>query len=83
MTEIILLGYLLIQFFGHFRLDDIKYEQVSDETLESLSEYLEELVASEAAPQDCDVLYSVSIEASRHPLLHSHVQGHCCTISLT
>ena len=48
-----------------FSLDDIKYEQVSEETLESLSEYLEELMASDTAPQDCDVLYSVSTEAER------------------
>ncbi|XP_063885207.1 frataxin, mitochondrial-like [Scylla paramamosain] len=42
-------------------LDDIQYEQISDETLESLSEYLEELVAVDTAPQDCDVLYSSGV----------------------
>ncbi|XP_045124206.1 frataxin, mitochondrial-like isoform X2 [Portunus trituberculatus] len=42
-------------------LDDIRYEQISDETLESLSEYLEELVALDTAPQDCDVLYSSGV----------------------
>ena len=48
-----------------FRLDDVRYEQISDETLESVSEYLEELVALDTAPQDCDVLYSVSIEGAQ------------------
>ncbi|KAG0701608.1 Frataxin, mitochondrial [Chionoecetes opilio] len=42
-------------------LDEVRFEQVSDETLESLTESLEEAVARDAAPQDCDVLYSTGV----------------------
>lgn len=44
-----------------FEVSEVRYEQVSDETLESLSEYLEELVASETGLQDSDVLYSSGV----------------------
>ncbi|XP_045604277.1 frataxin, mitochondrial [Procambarus clarkii] len=42
-------------------LSESIYEQLSDETLESLSDFLEELTSSEHAPGDCDVLYSVGV----------------------
>lgn len=35
---------------------------MSDETLESLTEYLEELVESDCAPVDSDVTFSVSLQ---------------------
>ncbi|XP_064077817.1 frataxin, mitochondrial-like isoform X1 [Macrobrachium nipponense] len=41
--------------------DDITYEHISDETLESLSEYLEELVETEDSLVDADVLYSSGV----------------------
>lgn len=43
------------------RVDNACYERVSDETLDSLSEVLEELIESDEAPPDSDVLYSVCI----------------------
>lgn len=42
-------------------LDEIKYEEISSETLETLTEVLEELTESEKAPQDSDVLYSTGV----------------------
>ncbi|XP_053641961.1 frataxin, mitochondrial isoform X2 [Cherax quadricarinatus] len=42
-------------------LSELAYEQLSDDTLESLSDYLEELISREEAPADCDVLYSAGV----------------------
>ena len=51
-------------YFYSFRviLDDISYERISNETLESLTEFLEELVEEESSLVEADVLYSVSSE---------------------
>ncbi|XP_047485442.1 frataxin, mitochondrial-like [Penaeus chinensis] len=42
-------------------IDQTTYEHVSDETLESLTEYLEELVETDCAPIDSDVTYSTGV----------------------
>ncbi|ROT85939.1 hypothetical protein C7M84_003600 [Penaeus vannamei] len=42
-------------------IDQSTYEHVSDETLESLTEYLEELVESDYAPEDSDVTFSTGV----------------------
>lgn len=50
----------LYDYYSFSRIDQSTYEHVSDETLESLTEYLEELVESDCAPEDSDVTFSVS-----------------------
>ncbi|KAK4325018.1 hypothetical protein Pmani_004375 [Petrolisthes manimaculis] len=42
-------------------MDSARYEQVSDETLDSLSEMLEELIESDASLSDSDVLFSSGV----------------------
>ncbi|XP_068208401.1 frataxin, mitochondrial-like [Palaemon carinicauda] len=46
---------------GCVTLDDITFEHVSEETLESLTEFLDELVETEECPIDADVLYSTGV----------------------
>lgn len=50
------------------RVDTAWYERVSDETLDSLCEVLEELIECDKAPPDSDVLYSVCIQ--RHATVY-------------
>ncbi|XP_068208050.1 frataxin, mitochondrial-like [Palaemon carinicauda] len=49
------------QFCNSVTLDDITFEHVSEETLESLTEFLDELVETEECPIDADVLYSTGV----------------------
>ncbi|CAL4068467.1 unnamed protein product [Meganyctiphanes norvegica] len=43
------------------QLDDIAYEDISNETLESLTEYLEDLIEKVNAPVDSDVTYASGV----------------------
>ena len=45
---------------SNYRLDEVTFEQVSEETLDSLAEYLEDLIEKDYVPPDADVTYAVS-----------------------
>ncbi|XP_042242610.1 frataxin, mitochondrial-like isoform X2 [Homarus americanus] len=42
-------------------LSEIVYEQVCEDTLESLTEFLEDLAATDNVPEDADILYSSGV----------------------
>ncbi|XP_042866167.1 frataxin, mitochondrial-like isoform X2 [Penaeus japonicus] len=62
---LLLQGYTSAEFtvrsYCSTEIDQTTYEHVSEETLESLTEYLEELVESDNVPEDADITFSTGV----------------------